>query len=376
MSRSLCRFALFAVGLLAGFLDHADAAAPQVPVVSTTNVTVRVMAANITGNSQTYESFALRIFQGLKPDVVAIQEFNYLGNTFNDFRSMLDTAFGTNFVYIRETGTGYTIPNGVISRWPILESGSWEDVDTGVNDRGFCWARIGLPGTNDLFLVSIHLKASSGSSNAARRAAEAAQLKGLIQSNFPANAWIVVAGDGNINSSDEAALATFKSFLEDDPIPTDVPVGGDADTNNSRAERYDYVFSSPNLNSNRVATVIGSRSFPNGLVFDSRIYSPLGEVAPVVATDSGLAQHMAVMKDFRVSYLVTNLTIVPQPTLQLVTTNVLHWIGLRDLTYTVQQTSTLTDWVFAASANSETGDFWFTNSQPAPDRIFFRVTYP
>ena len=57
-------------------------------------VNVRVMAANLNGNSQAYEPFALRIFQGLKPDVVAIQEFNYSNNTEADIRSMVDTAFG------------------------------------------------------------------------------------------------------------------------------------------------------------------------------------------------------------------------------------------------------------------------------------------
>ncbi|MEI9961583.1 MAG: hypothetical protein WDM76_10770 [Limisphaerales bacterium] len=61
------------------------------------NVNVRVMAANLNGNSQKYEPFALRIFQGLKPDVVAIQEFYYNNNTTSDFRSMVDTAFGDKF---------------------------------------------------------------------------------------------------------------------------------------------------------------------------------------------------------------------------------------------------------------------------------------
>src|SRR5580765_4100316 len=85
----------------------------------TTNIDLRVMSANLNGNIQNYQPFALRIFQGLKPDVVAIQEFNYnstngLGNnTPGAFREMLDTAFGTNFTYMRETGS-YNIPNGVI----------------------------------------------------------------------------------------------------------------------------------------------------------------------------------------------------------------------------------------------------------------------
>src|SRR3954463_13378108 len=98
---------------LAGFLTLSSAFAQS-------NLTLRVMSANLNGNIQNYQPFALRIFQGLKPDVVAIQEFNYnstngLGNnTPAAFREMLDTAFGTNFTYMRETGS-YNIPNGVIS---------------------------------------------------------------------------------------------------------------------------------------------------------------------------------------------------------------------------------------------------------------------
>ena len=117
---------------------------------------------------------------------------------------MVNAAFGTNFSFYRESG--YSIPNGIISRWPIRAAGSWEDTDTGVNDRGFAWARIDLPGTNDLIVVSIHLKASSGTAEESRRAAEAAAIKTLVQQNFPSDPWIVVAGDCNIQNTAEAAL--------------------------------------------------------------------------------------------------------------------------------------------------------------------------
>src|SRR5438552_3921567 len=89
-------------------------------LLAQSNVNVRVMSANLNGNSQTYEPFAIRIFQGLKPDVIAIQEFNYSNNTSSDFRSMVDTAFGANFVYYRETNTAYQLPNGIISRYPFV----------------------------------------------------------------------------------------------------------------------------------------------------------------------------------------------------------------------------------------------------------------
>ena len=48
------------------------------------NVNVRVMAANLNGNTQSYQPFALRILQGTKADVVCIQEFNYNNNTAAD----------------------------------------------------------------------------------------------------------------------------------------------------------------------------------------------------------------------------------------------------------------------------------------------------
>lgn len=334
------------------------------------------MSANLNDNSQSYQPFALRIFQGLKPDVVAIQEFNYLGNTPADFRSMINGAFGTNFTYFREAGAGYSIPNGIITRWPVVESGSWEDIDAGVNNRGFAWARLDIPGSRDLYVVSIHLKASSGTENSSRRAAEAAQLKTLIQSNFPPDSWLVVAGDCNTYSASEPAMATFKSYLSDTPIPTDKAAGGKAETNNGRTQRYDYVFASPSLNTNHVATRIGSSNFPSGLVFDSRVYGELTNVSPVQNTDSGLAQHMAVVRDFKISYTLTNLITVPAPKLRLVAPGVLHWTGISQLTYTVQTNRSLNNWGTAGSATSLTTNFWFTNSVTTGDANFYRVIFP
>ncbi len=288
----------------------------QTPVVVETNATVRVMAANLTsGTRQSYEAAGIRIFQGLKPDVVAIQEFKYDGSSSDiQLRQLVDTAFGTSFFYYREPGS-YSIPNGIVSRWPILSSGTWEDVDPNLNDRGFAWARIDLPGTNDLYVVSIHLKASSGSENAARRNAEATNLVNLIRANFPADAWIVVAGDCNIYDSSEGAYQCLATNLSDAPIPTDATTetGGDPDTNEGRTERYDYVFPSRSLSSRLVATTFASRAFPNGLVFDSAVYSPLSDVAPVQTGDSHVSgmQHMGVMRSFNVTYYVTNAVAEP-----------------------------------------------------------------
>ncbi len=269
-------------------------------VQAQSNLTIRVMAANTTsGNFSSYQDPGIRIFQGLKPDIVAIQEFRYNASAADEnLRLLVDTAFGTNFHYYREPYTGGgDIPNGIVSRWPIINAGSWDDASA--PNRGFAWAQIDLPGTNDLYVVSVHLLTSSSGI----RATEAAQLKALIQSEFPPNAWVIVGGDMNTSSRDEAAINTFKTFLSDSPIPSDEisadPAKRDK-TNASRNSPYDYVLPSFALTNYLTSVVVGAHTFPGGLVFDSRVYPALSDVAPVHSGDSGAAnmQHMAVIKDF------------------------------------------------------------------------------
>jgi PKD repeat protein/endonuclease/exonuclease/phosphatase family metal-dependent hydrolase len=264
------------------------------------NVVVRVMASNLTGDPQTYQTPQLNILKGLKADVVAMQEFHYTSSTNGTdtaaaFREMIDNTFGTNYVYFRESG--YSLPNGIISRYPIIASGSFDDTE--VSNRGFAWAQIDLPGTNDLYIVSVHLLTTSSSA----RGTEAANLKALIQANFPANAWIIVAGDMNTDSRSEAAISTFTTFLSDSPIPTDAESGGTFTTNLSRKKPYDYVLPSFAMTNTLTPVVFTSHTFPNGLVFDSRVYDPLTDVPPVQTNDSSNCQHMGIVKDFLVPTL-------------------------------------------------------------------------
>jgi endonuclease/exonuclease/phosphatase family metal-dependent hydrolase len=342
------------------------------PVVTTSNVTFRVLAANLTDNSQAYEDPGIRILQAMKPDIVAIQEFNYLTDSTTDIRAFVNTAFGTNFHYYRESGS-FQIPNGIISRWPIVQSGSWADVVQSQPNRGFAWARIDLPGTNDLYVVSVHFLSGAGPT---ARASEATNLKALIQSNFPANAWIVVAGDLNTSSRGETALSTLTTFLSDSPIPTDAVSGGDPDTNNGRTSPYDYVLPNPSLNSNRVSTVVGGTTFPNGLVFDSRVFTPLSSVPPVLYADSGLLQHMAVMKDFRTTVSVTNFVNVFAPVVRTPSPGLLTWNGVSNLTYRVERSANFTNWTQIGTAFSATTNYAFTNAPGTSNQWFYRVIYP
>lgn len=359
--------ALFLSALFCAFAAVGNAA--QRTILTPTNTVVRVMAANVTGGAQQYEDFAIRIFQGLKPDIIAIQEFNYLSETPAQIRSFVDTAFGTNFHYMRETNAAYQIPNGIISRYPFISSGHWTDAQ--ISNRGFAWARIDVPGTNDLYVVSVHLKASSG--DASVRAAQATALKNLIQSNFPTNAWVVLAGDLNIYSYAEAAMTTFRTFLSATPVPADQ--SGNTNTNNGRNEPYDQVLTSATFTTNITPVVIGAQSFANGLVFDSRVYSPLSAVAPAQMADSGLAQHMAVMKDFRIHHTLTNTVEVPRPVLVQSKTNFFRWAAVPGISYTVERSVNLTNWQVATQFTALTTNLTFTNLLSTNAYRFYRVSY-
>ncbi|HYO73952.1 MAG TPA: endonuclease/exonuclease/phosphatase family protein, partial [Archangium sp.] len=251
---------------------------------------LRLMAANTTsGTAQSYDpGHGIRIFQGTKPDVVMIQEFNY---TSGSIRSFVDTAFGPNFYYYRETGA--QIPNGVISRYPILAAGEW--TDTQVSNRDFAWARIDSPGPKDLWVVSVHLLTRSSSV----RNTEAVNLVNYIKAQVPAGDYLAIGGDFNTDSRSEPCFDAFSQVVTTSgPHPADKNgIGG---TNASREKPYDHVLVDADLRAYQTATVIGSSSFSAGLVVDTRVYSPLSEISPAQSGDSGATsmQHMAVIKDF------------------------------------------------------------------------------
>lgn len=266
--------------------------------LSSADEVVRIMAANTSsGNLQSYDpGHGNRIFQGLDPDIALVQEMNVTlngsKNSTATYRQWVNENFGTSFHYHVETGK--SIPNGIVSRYPFLATGVWED--TQMPDREYVWARIDIPGDMNLLAISVHLSSGGGSST---RNTQAGNLRTLIQANKQATDHVVLGGDFNTDSRSEACLSTLASVVvTSSPWPVDqAGLGG---TNASRAKPYDWVAPGSSLAALSTPLVIGSNSFANGLVFDSRVYTPLSAVAPVMAGDSGATnmQHMAVMRAF------------------------------------------------------------------------------
>lgn len=302
--RLSCTAALsFAMGACTAGAD--DAAADQSSAINEANgntaneapregTRVRLIAGNLTsGNLQSYDpGEGIRLLKGLHGDVAMLQEMNYGNNSQADLDSFVSQAFDAGFTYTVESDRAQ-IPNGIVSRWPIIESGTWPDPQ--VSNRAFQWARIDIPGDKDLWAVSVHLLTSS----AANRNAEARSLVGRLKTAVPASDYLVIGGDFNTGNRNEGCLQTFGQLTRTTgPWPVDT--NGKDGTNASRKKPLDWVIVDPDLEAIETPVQIGTRSFENGFVLDSRTFPDLPAIAPVRKNDSGASsmQHMAVVRDF------------------------------------------------------------------------------
>ncbi len=259
---------------------------------------VTLATANLTsGGSAIYEGPGQRILQAVPADVVAIQEFKV--TDIGGHRAFVDRIFGTNFSYcVQPKGN---LPNGVISRWPILAWGEWEDPQ--VSDREFVWATVAVPGGRPLHVVCVHLHSSGGSSS---RQLEATLLTNYIaQAGFHPSDYVVLCGDLNIENRSEAAMQTLRTLLSDDHKPADQY--GDTDSNQPRNKPFDVVLPIPFLDARHQAVPFGGLTFPEGVIFDTRLWSEASIPFPARVSDSAALsmQHMEVAKLFSMDQFVT-----------------------------------------------------------------------
>ncbi len=266
----------------------------DVPDANGPRTNIRIETGNLTsGDNQSYTNGeGARIFEAIKADVILIQEFNIGDSSPAAVRTFVDTICGTTCNYYRPDGGG--IPNGIITRFPIVASGFWDD--TAVADRDFSWAQIDIPGPRDLFAISTHLLTSK----ATERNVQANELVTHINADVH-DAYVVLGGDFNTADRGEECLVTLGAVLDTGaPYPKDGD--GNDNTNAPRNKPYDWVVVSPDLAQFQVPVMIGATSFDHGLVVDTRVYSPIEDLAPALSTDSAAKnmQHMSVVKEFAV----------------------------------------------------------------------------
>ncbi len=250
---------------------------------------LRIVAGNLTsGRFQNYDDGAgARIFQGLKPDIALIQEFRSGTNTKREIDSWVRSVFGPEFSYYREDKE---LPNGIVSRYPILSSGVWPDEE--MPNRDFAWARIALPRGPTLFVVSVHLSASKET----KRRAQTAALADYCRKNVPPGDWLVIGGDYNTQVRGESCLRSLEKWLVIRP-PWPADEDGNENTNRNRRKPTDWVLVGKELHA---CSTPNTLTWSGDLVFDSRVFRNLDLVPPVLIEDSDAEQmqHMAVLRDF------------------------------------------------------------------------------
>lgn len=271
-------------------------------------VSFRAMAANIsTGNNQSYDpGHGIRIFKAVKPDIVMIQEFRYGRNNDDDINSMVSSTFGPEYFYSRGRYVDSSwIPNGIISRFPIIESGYWKS--NLANNRDWDWAILDLPGNKELLVVSLHLLTEK---NAQEIGPLTREIENKIADDKKKNLeyYVMVGGDFNsstvLNGKTDLKRVVYTSFSNNGSRPKDQD--GDTTTNATRGKTLDVLLVDKELQQKEIPAKIGRHSYNNGHVFDSRVYDKLGElgdVPPVQADDCKggkpiYNQHMAVIRDF------------------------------------------------------------------------------
>ena len=274
-----------------------------VPAGSSNILEFRAVAANITsGDHQSYSpGHGIRIFQAIKPDIVMIQEFNMYSSSGDDsdanIRKLVDQAFGTEFKYHRGRGQ---IPNGIISRYDIIDSGYWKSNKQ--SNRDWDWAIIDLPGPKELMVISVHLGTDT-STQEAPSLMSAMNKKHVADKQNKLDYFLMIGGDFNRNFQGNGSLDDY--FNVDVKLPVDQE--NDETTNKNRKKVLDHLFVDKAFNRFEIPCEIGQHKYYNGHVFDSRVYSKNGELAdvkPVQANDSSATnmQHMAVIRDFRYIY--------------------------------------------------------------------------
>lgn len=264
----------------------------------TSEKVLRIVAGNLSsGNHQDYDDRSgLNIFKGLAPDIGIVQEMNYKDDSDADLDEFVVTGFGEGFHRTRRyTGS---IPNGVVSRYPILEEG--ERLDPIGQTRSFVWARIDIPGEQNLVVFSVHLHTKPEN-----RPGQVQGLMTLLGETAGPNDLVVLGGDFNTDTRDAAGVSELSAkFVTTGPYPVDEQ-GNDATNTNrnqdGKGKPYDWVVGRPSLHERARPFTLGSLSFPNGFVFDSRVFSDLSLMPGVNATDSQLHQHMAVARSFVVA---------------------------------------------------------------------------
>lgn len=255
--------------------------------------TITVCASNLTEDSQIYEGSSTRILQTLLPDIILMNEFNIDSRMSlpSKITSWVHSTFGVDYYWMREQlNEDESIPNGIISKYPILVSGQLRDDQA---ERDHVFAQIKVNQTK-LWVFSVHLP-----TNQNKRKRITNELMGKIFSIVPLaeHSNIILGGDFNATSENDVAIEKIREKFKVDSLPVDYHER--PHTNRNRNKPYDWVLTT---GLNDVPYKFLDKEFTHGFVYDTRIFTEdnMKDYALWRKDDSDNHQHMAVVRSFKV----------------------------------------------------------------------------
>ena len=260
---------------------------------------LRIMSANATsGSAQLYEAPGMNMLYAMDPDIIIIQEF--AGSALEVVQNLED-HFHTKYSYHKGKGR---IGNGIIVKGEnkIKSTYTQPSVISTIRDRYYEAAIVDIPGDKDLLVVSLHLY-TKASEDQVSQIDEYPAVAKFIHSILNEGDYYVAVG-GDLNSSTNYYVNYYWNSMLATDITYPRDQKGNFKTNAARRRHYDWVLVDKKFQEFSVPTQIGSQTFPNGYVLDSRVHSPLSDISPVEYDDSAAQnmQHMPVVRDFLIEY--------------------------------------------------------------------------
>lgn len=236
--------------------------------------------------------YLAKILWTVQPDIVSLQECPDSGILFTDFTAGWLPAYTSTVSYI-----GWSVHNGILSRYPVLSSFS---EGTSVMTRDLYGAYIDAPVWPNICMMSVHLKAGSNYSDGERRNEEATFVRDYCSNLYNSGTLFFLAGDCNDDPDDYRAPSRVHDiFAQGNAFMAQLQPYDDTGTNDTYfwqswyTRRYDYLYpSTPLANS-----VISSHVFRT----DTMVNRPVW----LNATDSTNAS------DHFIVY--TDISLIPEP---------------------------------------------------------------
>ena len=265
--------------------------------------------------------------------------------SFSGFQILLNNVFNTDGVDYYAQGTWEPQHSDPGSTWKLQQNVIYNTQKLTLSYETFLWTTrrdINVfkfyfkdpdlathQDTTYLYVITLHLKSSQGADNEAQRLAMVEILENFLDT-IPPDASVIVGGDYNLYTSDEAAyqllLNTSNSIVLADPVNSPgtwhnnnnfrfvhtqstrtVPINGDG-AGGGMDDRFDFIMVSENLMDQNNSVFVAENTYEplgnNGNCFNARIIDCQDNDVPanVINALFQMSDHLPVIMELEIDY--------------------------------------------------------------------------